>query len=160
MMIKSYKSVDDINQVLHWAPITQLQLKLLTLWLDSVLTSASSSQAFLQRIWALVFGEHLKITGFFFLPPSFFRSIISFKWEPGLWQTSYGGCLIQPESQLRSGWIVSEGSFMQSRLHIVDDACLNYQLVCFFFFGLLSISIIIWNCPSLRVRRGFALCML
>ena len=65
----------------------------------------------LQRIWALVSREHLKITGFFLR--FFFCSIISFKWEPGLWQSSYGGSLIQPKMPLVK-WMNSQWEFIRT----------------------------------------------
>lgn len=121
------KSVYGINQDLHWTLITQLQLKLLIL---------RSRQCFhlsvqLSDSAAVDLSAHLKITGFF---PFIFRSIISFKWEPGLWQTCYGGGLIQPKRLLRSGWIVRESSFIQSQQqNLYDSKWSPFELSAFSF---------------------------
>lgn len=104
---------------------------------------------------AVDLSPHLQITGFF---PSFFSSIISFKWEPGLWQTSYGGGLIQPKSLLWSGWIVNESSFIQSQQQELHYSKWSLFELSAFLFVCVLVSIIILNSQS-STLEDLSLCV-
>ena len=107
--MKCAKQMIEPQQKLYcWFQITQLQFKVLTLCLDSVLSSASGSLVVLQRIWALVPVANSKTTGFFSL---YFCSIISFKWELSPLLNFYCFFLIHLKSLLQSALKIRKSSY-------------------------------------------------